>query len=69
MFARYRLRCDRSFLVRPRSLTGLHDVGDAAVGFPHYLTGHFSALPLQATAVANGTAIAGPVGPGDQPAD
>jgi hypothetical protein len=42
MLAFYRLRCDRSFLIWPRSLTAVHDSSDVPVGHGRFSTGHFS---------------------------
>jgi hypothetical protein len=56
MLAFYRLRCDRSFLVWPRSLTAVHDSSDVAVGYRPSSTGHFNAATLHATHDADGFA-------------
>jgi hypothetical protein len=54
MLALYRLRCDRSFLVWPRSLTAVHDSSDVPVGYRRSSTGHFSTAPFQAMPDADG---------------
>jgi hypothetical protein len=56
MLAFYRLRCDRSFLVWPRSLTAVHDSSDVPVGHHRSSTGHFSTAPFQPTPDADGVA-------------
>ena len=56
MLAFYRLRCDRSFLIWPRSLTAVHDSSDVAVDSRRPSTSHFSTAPLQATPDADGLA-------------
>jgi hypothetical protein len=56
MLAFYRLRCDRTFLVWPRSLTAVHDSSDVAVGHGRSSTGHFSTAPSPATPDADGLA-------------
>jgi hypothetical protein len=56
MLAFYRLRCDRSFLIWPRSLTAVHDGSDAPVGYRHRSTGHFSTAPSPATPEADALA-------------
>jgi hypothetical protein len=56
MLAIYRLRCDRSFLVWPRSLTAVHDSSDMPVAYRHSSTGHFSTAPSPATPDADGLA-------------
>jgi hypothetical protein len=56
MLAFYRLRCDRSFLVWPRSLTAVHDSSDAPVGYRRSSMGHFSTAPFQATPDGDGLA-------------
>ena len=56
MLAFYRLRCDRSFLVWPRSLTAVHDGNDMPVEHRRYSTGHFSIAPSAATPEADGLA-------------
>jgi hypothetical protein len=48
MLAFYRLRCDRSFLIWPRSLTAAHDTSDTPVGSVRRPTGHFNPVPSQA---------------------
>jgi hypothetical protein len=53
MLAFYRLRCDRSFLIWPRSLTAVHDV---PVGYRRSSTDHFSTTPSAATPEADGLA-------------
>lgn len=56
MLAFYRLRCDRSFLIWPRSLTAVHDTSDVPVGHRRSSTGHFRTAPFQATSDADGLA-------------
>jgi hypothetical protein len=56
MLALYRLRCDRSFLIWPRSLTAVHDSGDAPVGYGRSSTSNFSTAPFPATPDADGVA-------------
>jgi hypothetical protein len=56
MLAFYRLRCDRSFLIWPRSLTAVHDGSDAPVGYRRSSPGHFSTAPSPATPEADGLA-------------
>ena len=55
MLAFYRLRCDHSFLIWPRSLTALQNTSDAPVGSLRRSTGHFSTVPSHAPAVAGAT--------------
>jgi hypothetical protein len=54
MLAFYRLRCDRSFLIWPRSLTAVHDGSDAPVAYRRSSTGHFSTAPSPATTETDG---------------
>jgi hypothetical protein len=56
MLAFYRLRCDRSFLIWPRSLTAVHDGNDVPVGYRRSSAGHFSTTPSAATPEADGLA-------------
>lgn len=56
MLAFYRLRCDRSFLIWPRSLTAVHDGSDAPVGYSRPSTNHSSRAPAPATPEADGLA-------------
>jgi hypothetical protein len=52
MLAFYRLRCDHSFLIWPRSLTALHNTGDAPVGSLRHPMRHFNTIPSHAAPVA-----------------
>ena len=54
MLAFYRLRCDRSFLIWPRSLTAVHDGSDVPVGNRHSSTAHFSTAPSLSAPEADG---------------
>jgi hypothetical protein len=56
MLAFYRLRCDRSFLIWPRSLTAVHDGSDVPVGYRRSSTGHLSTVPSPAVPEADGLA-------------
>jgi hypothetical protein len=56
MFAFYRLRCDRSFLIWPRSLIAAHNSSDMPVGDLRGPTGHFNTVPSHAAPVADGPA-------------
>ena len=55
MLALYRLRCDRSFLIWPRSLTAVHDTSDASVGPVRHPTGYFNTIQSNAPPVAGRT--------------
>jgi hypothetical protein len=54
MLAMYRLRCDRSFLIWPRSLTAAHDGSDVPVGYRRSSTAHFSTDSSPAKPEADG---------------
>ena len=56
MLALYRLRCDRSFLIWPRSMTAVHDGNDVPVRHRRSSTGHFSTAPSAAPPEADGLA-------------
>jgi hypothetical protein len=56
MPAFYRLRCDRSFLIWPRSLTAVHDSSVVAVGVGRSSTDHFSTAPFPAAPDDDGLA-------------
>jgi hypothetical protein len=56
MLAFYRLRCDRSFLVWPRSLTAVHDSSDVPVDYRRSSPGHFSTARFLATPDTDGLA-------------
>jgi hypothetical protein len=56
MLAFYRLRCDRSFLIWPRSLTAVHDSSNAPVEYGRSSAGNFSTAPFPATPDADGLA-------------
>jgi hypothetical protein len=55
MLAFYRLRCDRSFLIWPRSLTAVHNTGDTPAGSIRYPAGHFNTIQSGALPVAGPT--------------
>jgi hypothetical protein len=67
MLAIYRLRCDHSLLIWPRSLTALHNTSDAPVVTLRRLTGHFNTIPSRAPPVAGPTqgerGVASPASP------
>jgi hypothetical protein len=52
MLALYRLRCDHSFLVWPRSLTALHNTSDLPVGSLRRPSGQFTTVPAPAPPLA-----------------
>jgi len=55
MLAFYRLRCDRSFLIWPRSLTAVHNTSGTPVGSVRGPTGHFNVIHSGALHVAGPT--------------
>ena len=56
MLALYRLRCDRSFLIWPRSLTAVHEASGVPVDYRRSSTANFSTAPSPATPEADGFA-------------
>jgi hypothetical protein len=55
MLAFYRLRCDHSFLIWPRSLTAVHNTNDTPVGPVRRPTGHFNTIQSSARPLTGST--------------